>query len=312
MNHMPLARGTVDRNWEDRRNLDLISRYLDRDDTQVLLVSGQLIPVLSDDNPAHVGIQEQKLAMFSPRDLSSFLSPSRMAFLGWEEVGFIAAWCDESEEEQERLASAFPDTTWVTLREVGSVLCGRDVGLATSGVALAKWHETNSYCPSCGERTHLSESGWARRCHAENKDIYPRIDPAVIMAVFDDNDRILLAHAVAWPGDLHSLIAGYVEAGESLEMTVKREVFEEVGIVCDDIRYVGSQPWPISGSLMVAFSAHATSTQIVVDGEEIAHAKWYTREEVDMAVVNGEISLPAPTAIAHSVIDQWRRGQSLD
>jgi NAD+ diphosphatase len=135
------------------------------------------------------------------------------------------------------------------------------------------------------------------------------VDPAVIMLVADDDDRCLLAHNRRWPPNRVSILAGFVEPGESVEHAVIREVSEETGLVVSEIHYVGSQPWPMPQSLMLGFRARIHGQQeIKVDGEEIAEARWYTREQLRAAMVAREVLLPPPVSIAHRIIESWYGG----
>ena len=192
------------------------------------------------------------------------------------------------------------------LREVGPLLSDRDAGLMTHAVALANFHDTHHFCPNCGEPSVPVYSGHARRCTVEGTDEFPRSDPAMIVLVTDPADRALLARNAAWPAHRVSILAGFVEAGESAEQAVAREVQEEVGIAVGEVHYLGSQPWPMPQSLMLGFRAEATgSMELKVDDDEIAEAGWYSRDELSAAVADGTIRLPPPVSIAHQIIQSW-------
>ncbi|MCC2335796.1 NAD(+) diphosphatase [Cellulomonas sp. zg-Y908] len=194
---------------------------------------------------------------------------------------------------------------WHSLRAVGAGLDAHDAGLATAAVALDAWHDRHPRCPRCGAPTRVAQAGWSRVCEADGSEHYPRTDPAVIMAVVDDDDRLLLGHAAAWPAGRWSTLAGFVEAGESAEQAVRREVAEETGVEVGDVEYAGSQPWPFPGSLMLGFRARATSTRVQVDGVEMAEARWFTREGLVAAVASGEVLLPGGASIARALVEQW-------
>jgi NAD+ diphosphatase len=191
------------------------------------------------------------------------------------------------------------------LREAGPLLSDRDAGLMTHAVALANWHETFTHCPRCGTPTEPFASGHARRCPADASEHFPRVDPAMIVLVTDADDRALLARNALWPERRVSVLAGFVEAGESAEQAVAREVQEETGITVDAVTYLGSQPWPMPQSLMLGFRAVATRTEIMVDADEIAEANWYSRDELSAAVASGSLRLPPPVSIAHRIIQSW-------
>jgi NAD+ diphosphatase len=192
------------------------------------------------------------------------------------------------------------------LREAGTLLGDRDAGMFTHAVALANWHATHTHCPRDGTPTVPASAGHSRRCPADNSEHFPRVDPAVIMLVTDDDDRCLLARNRRWPPRRVSILAGFVEPGESLEHAVIREVSEETGLAVSGIRYVGSQPWPMPQSLMLGFRARASGAQVIrVDEQEIAEARWFTREQLGAAVSAGEVLLPPPVSIAHRSIESW-------
>ncbi|MDH2429811.1 NAD(+) diphosphatase [Sphaerisporangium sp. TRM90804] len=191
------------------------------------------------------------------------------------------------------------------LRRAGAALGDRDAGLLVNAVALEAWHTTHEHCPRCGARTTVVAGGHMRVCPDDGSQHFPRVDPAVIMLVRDADDRCLLARGPQWPEGRFSVLAGFVESGESLEQAVAREVLEEVGVTVAATRYLGSQPWPFPRSLMLGFFAEATSTRITLDGDEIAEAMWVTREELRAAVESGEIRLPPGVSIARRLIETW-------
>jgi NAD+ diphosphatase len=175
-----------------------------------------------------------------------------------------------------------------------------------NAVGIANWHAVHTHCPRCGAVTVPEQAGHSRRCPVDGSEHFPRLDPAVIMLVTDPEDRCLLARNALWPERRVSILAGFVEPGESAEQAVAREVLEETGISVVSARYVGSQPWPMPHSLMLGFRARATgSLQIVVDSEEIAEARWFSRDELRASIESGEIKLPPPVSIAHRIIESW-------
>ncbi len=197
-------------------------------------------------------------------------------------------------------------TRAASLREAGPLLSDRDAGLMTHAVALSNWHAVHGHCPRCGAVTKPILSGSARRCVADGSEHFPRLDPAVIMLVTDPDDRCLLARNAQWPERRVSILAGFVEPGESAEQAVAREVHEETGITVTGARYVASQPWPMPHSLMLGFRASATGNlEITVDSEEIAEANWFSRDELRAAVASGEIKLPSRVSIANRIIESW-------
>lgn len=206
-------------------------------------------------------------------------------------------------------AAALPDGLgWTALRDIGADLTAHEAGLATTAVALDAWHARHPRCPRCGAATRVAQSGWTRVCVDDGSEHYPRTDPAVIMAVVDADDRILLGHAAHWPAGRWSTLAGFVEAGESLEHAVRREVAEETGVLVGAVAYRGSQPWPFPASLMIGFRASAESTDVTVDGVELTEARWFSRDELAAAVRSGDVIPPGRASIARALVEEWFGG----
>ncbi|MCL2735584.1 MAG: NAD(+) diphosphatase [Propionibacteriaceae bacterium] len=196
-------------------------------------------------------------------------------------------------------------TGQVDLRRALLEIGGEEVQVAFRSVSLVKFHATHTYCPQCGRMTRPADLGRARYCPRCEVELFPRTDPAVIVAITDDLDRLLLGHHDGWEDTRYSVFAGFVEAGESLEQTVRREVKEEVGIAVADIRYAGSQPWPMPRSLMVGFTARVASGDLRVDGHEITSARWFDRDQLRAGVAAGQVVLPLEASIAHRLIMGW-------
>lgn len=187
------------------------------------------------------------------------------------------------------------------LREVGAALDDREAGLLVTTVSLANWHRTHGYCPQCGAATEVVAGGWSRRCPADGSEQFPRTDPAVIVLLHDGADRALLGRQPTWPRGRYSTIAGFVEAGESAEQAVRREVREETGVLVTDVTYRGSQPWPFPRSLMLGYEARVVGGDVGAGDGELEDVRWFSGEELrgDAAV------LPPPTSIAHWLITSW-------
>jgi NAD+ diphosphatase len=191
------------------------------------------------------------------------------------------------------------------LREAGTLLTDRDAGLLTHAVALANWHAVAAFCPRCGAPTEPETAGHSRRCTNDRSEHFPRSDPAVIMSVTDPVDRLLLARNAQWPPGRVSVLAGFVEPGESAEQAVAREVHEETGVVVASVSYAGSQPWPMPHNLMLGFRAQAEGTAISVDGDEIAEARWYSRDDLRRALETGVLRMPPSLSISRWLIETW-------
>ena len=204
-------------------------------------------------------------------------------------------------------APSFPaDVTLLRIREVITDLGHRDSAMLAYANALVHWHRTHRFCGACGAPTTSVRGGHVRRCDNATcaREHFPRTDPAVITLVID-GDRCLLARRRDWAPGRRSTVAGFVEPGETLEHTVAREVFEEVGVRVGEVRYRGSQPWPFPQSLMLGFRATAVTTAIAVDGDEIAEADWYTPERIEADTAAGTLILPPSDSISRRLVDDW-------
>jgi NAD+ diphosphatase len=193
---------------------------------------------------------------------------------------------------------------WAGLRELGADLDDLEAGLLAEAVAILEWHDRHRFSPLTGVATTVEQAGWVQRDPADGTQFFPRTDPAVIMLVHDGGDRVVLGRQAAWPPGRFSILAGFVEPGESAEAAVAREVAEEVGLAVTDVRYVGSQPWPFPQSLMLGFVARVEGPdELVVDTTEIQEAHWFTRDQLRAG--EGPAALPPPVSIARHIIDRW-------
>jgi NAD+ diphosphatase len=201
-----------------------------------------------------------------------------------------------------------PVDMWAGLREIGADLGDLDAGLLAQAIGILEWHERNRFSPLSGQPTTIERAGWVQRDPATGTEHFPRTDPAVIMLVHDGGDRVVLGRQAVWPPGRFSILAGFVEPGESAEAAVAREVAEEVGLRVSDIRYVTSQPWPFPQSLMLGFVARAEGDgELTLDPDEIEEARWFTREELRSGA--GPRALPPPVSIARHILDRWVAGE---
>lgn len=206
-------------------------------------------------------------------------------------------------------AGHLAEADWGNLRALGSRFSDRDAGLLTEALGILNWHASHRFSPRTGHPTVVENGGWVRRDPISDTEVFPRTDAAIIVGITDADDRMLLGSNALWESNRYSLLAGFVEPGESLETAVVREVFEESGIRVVDPVYLGSQPWPFPASLMLGFTAtveagfEGTATP---DGTEILDLRWFSREE--LAASLDEIRLPGPTSIARAIIEEWFGG----
>lgn len=289
LQNLSLARTALDRAAHRRDDPHLLEQLLSEPATRVLAVV---------DGSAEVSERDGRpgLALRSP------LASDRNAlavFLGEDGEGTAYVAVDETAADNADARDLR------TLRQVGVELDDRDAGLMTTALGLLNWHRAHGHCPRCGTATQPRQGGWLRRCPADGSEHYPRTDPAVIMAVVDDAGRLLLARGPQWAERRYSVLAGFVEPGESLEAAVAREVREEVGVRVTDVRFRGNQPWPFPSSLMLGFTARALDTDLVLQDGEIAEARWVTREELLAELDAGTTGIPPRLSIARSLIEHW-------
>ncbi|HEX3545542.1 MAG TPA: NAD(+) diphosphatase [Mycobacterium sp.] len=206
------------------------------------------------------------------------------------------------------------ETEVLDLRRAGQIFDNVSAQLVATATALLNWHDSARFSAADGAPTKSVKAGWARVDPSNGHEEFPRIDPAVICLVHDGHDRAVLARQTVWPERLFSLLAGFVEAGESFEACVTREIAEEIGLTVTDVRYLGSQPWPFPRSLMVGFHAVGDPEQeFSFNDGEIAEAAWFTRAEIREALEHGDwnsdspsrLLLPGSISIAREIIESW-------
>ncbi len=201
---------------------------------------------------------------------------------------------------------AIPEEELRALRQIGAELDDEEAGLAVHAIALSHWHSSHPRCSRCGAPTKPDLGGAVRVCEVDGSQHHPRTDPAVIVLVKDENDRLLLGRQHSWAPNRFSNFAGFVEPGESFEQCVIREVEEESGLVVHSVHYLGSQPWPFPASIMIAYEATTSDvSKARPDGEEIVEIRWFTRKSMKEAVQSGEISLPPRISVSRRMIEYW-------
>jgi NAD+ diphosphatase len=219
---------------------------------------------------------------------------SKVAYFAWDcdEVGLPAG-----ETSTEGLAS---------LRELGATLDEFQLGISMHVIALSNWHRSHPHCSKCGAETKSTLGGSVRMCIKDQSQHHPRTDSAVIVLVKDKDDRILLGHQPIWPDGRFSTFAGFLEPGETFEQCVEREVFEESGVKVNEIKYLGSQPWPFPASIMIAFSAVVDDPSTAkADGVEITEVRWFSRDDLKSSAADGSLLLPPTISVARKMIAMW-------
>lgn len=274
--------GALDRADQLRRDPDWVGEQWDRRGARLLRVSSEGL-IAADEHST------------GPRAVapSGSFDPERHILLGLADgVPWFASTAD-------------PEGPAASLRVLAAVTEGLELEITVGAAALTAWHRLEPHCPACGSRTQVIGGGTTRRCPACGRVHFPRQDPAVIVAVLDPDDRLLLGRQPTWDTGRMSVLAGFVEAGESLEQAVHREIHEESGVRLGGVRYFGSQPWPFPRSLMVGFVAHAESDALDIDRDEIEDAGWFSRAELARAIERGTLHMPGEASIAHRLIRAW-------
>lgn len=285
-----------DRDADARRDPELLPRLLATPTTRVVTLRGGRLAVAG-------APRDLTLALRSPVPADS---GRLVVFLGRVDAdgasgGEHAAYVGVVEPE----GDADREAGFRGLRSVAVGLPPHEAALAATFSALANWHATHTHCSRCGTPTAPAQAGWVRRCPADGSDHFPRTDPAVIMAVVDADDRLLLARGAGFTATGMSVLAGFLEPGETLAAAVAREVAEEVGIRVTEVTYLGDQPWPFPTGLMVGFTARALDTELRLQDGEIEHAQWFDRESFAAALAAGELHISGRLSIARRLIEHW-------
>lgn len=291
---LPLARFEVDRDYRMRERPEIFRELWADPATRILPVWNSLALLSAPDALALVPV-----TAIGDADLLVYLGRTTEAS-ATEPTGtpVVAALLDDP--------GLLAGRAWGNLRDVGVRLSDRDAGLFTEAVAMINWHDSHRFSPRTGDPTLPAKGGWVRIDPANGAEVFPRTDAAVIVGVTDAADRMLLGSNALWEPNRYSLLAGFVEPGESLESAVIREVFEESGVSVVDPVYLGSQPWPFPASLMVGFSAvvdPSYSGSLVPDGEEILDVRWFSRDDIRRE--RNTLLLPRPSSIARAIIEDW-------
>ena len=204
------------------------------------------------------------------------------------------------------------DLALVDMRSIAvqGLLAPELIGMFGQAKALMHWHVRHGHCANCGAATRVAAAGWRRECDSCKAQHFPRTDPVVIMLAVD-GDNCLLGRQARFPKAMYSCLAGFLEPGETIEDAVRREIFEEAGILCGDVAYLASQPWPFPASLMIGCLAQATTRALTIDAVELEDARWFSREEAASMLAGrhpGKLLAPHPMAIANHLLRAWVEG----
>jgi NAD+ diphosphatase len=301
--YLPLARSAIDRDYLTRKADDLFAHLQKDKAAKVLPIFNGKVLLVGEPND-----ESPQLRLFDTDEISQ---DCWLAYLGRaiddQEIAAGSAVILAVLNKQQADAIEPNEQSWHVLRRTGAGLSDFGAGLYAQGLALANWHSTHKHCPNCGSETVSTQSGWARACQKDLNELYPRTDPAIIVSVIDQQDRILLGSQGICEENRWSVLAGFVEPGESLTAAVIREMHEESGMHVVDPIYLGSQSWPFPYSLMVGFTAKIDpkhpEKDLVPDGEEIEKLRWFSREDLEREAK--DLLLPGRLTIARALIEHW-------
>ena len=305
----------LDRLSYRREDADDVARLRARDDARAI--------VIARDMPALLNNGARLNPLFPMAEIERLGGARIEALLGVMSDGapvFAALLPDEVVEEQSDASDGFldrrvlvvpgrEDLKLIDLRSIaaGGLVPPEQTGMLGSAKALLHWHARRSFCSNCGARTEVAAAGWRRECPVCKMHHFPRTDPVVIMLAVD-GDACLLGRQPRFPKGMYSALAGFVEPGETIEAAVRREIMEEAGVACGEVRYFASQPWPFPSSLMIGCFAEAGGRTLKVDRVELEDARWFAREEA-LALLERRhpqgLAAPIPMAIAHHLLKRW-------
>lgn len=311
-----MASGQFDRDAVRRNDANYLNSLKDSPNTSYILVTACGEVAIKSDHvygqAPHGGLTPPDLAHMEAEQLLELshaqvaqlpFSPQEPYYLGkYGEKSYLALRVEApSQQLEENWQRCF-----APLRAVAGMLEPYQGELAAAAVALATWDKNTKFCERCGASLKLACAGWEKHCTACAHITYPRTDPAIIVAITDDAERLLLIHGATWQPGRYSVVAGFVEAGESLEAAVAREALEETGIKISQASYCSSQPWPFPRSLMFAFTARAGGQQEPkADMQEVGHAFWVSREEFTQLVLEGKVIVPGRASSGHALVRAW-------
>lgn len=310
-----MASGQFDRDAVRRNDANYLNSLKDSPNTSYILVTARGEVAIKSDHvygqaphggltPPDAHMEAEQLLELNHAQVAQLpFSPQEPYYLGkYGEKSYLALRVEApSQQLEENCQYCF-----APLRAVAGMLEPYQGELAAAAVALATWDKNTKFCERCGASLKLACAGWEKHCTACAHITYPRTDPAIIVAITDDAERLLLIHGATWQPGRYSVVAGFVEAGESLEAAVVREALEETGIKISQASYCSSQPWPFPRSLMFAFTARAGGQQEPkADMQEVGHAFWVSREEFTQLVLEGKVIVPGRASSGHALVRAW-------
>ena len=311
-----MASGQFDRDAARRNDANYLNSLNDSPNTSYILVTARGEVAIKSTHvygqAPHGGLTPPDLANMEAEQLLE-LNHAQVAQLPFsaQEPYYLGKYGEKSylalrvEAPSQQLEENWP-CHFAPLRAVAGMLEPYQGELAAAAVALATWDKNTKFCERCGASLKLACAGWEKHCTACAHITYPRTDPAIIVAITDDAERLLLIHGATWQPGRYSVVAGFVEAGESLEAAVAREALEETGIKISQASYCASQPWPFPRSLMFAFTARAGGQQEPkADMQEVGHAFWVSREEFTQLVLEGKVIVPGRASSGHALVRAW-------
>ncbi|MGI9386485.1 MAG: NAD(+) diphosphatase [Methyloligellaceae bacterium] len=299
----------VDRKSAERSDRTWVEAQCSRPDARFMILI-DLKPILEKGSD----FSNAKVRWFSAEERVSFqLLENEVVFMGIDDGNHPYFSIALTEAEARRLFGDIEQLQpLIELRSLAiqGLLTEEELATIATARALASWHQTHRCCGRCGARTKPRDGGWRRRCWACGQSTFPRSDPAVIMLI-TDGERCLLGYEERFAGRFMSVLAGFVEPGETIEDAVRREVREEAGIVVGDVRYLASQPWPFPHQLMIGCIGQALTTEIKLEDSELMDARWADRAEVHRMLAGDHeegINVPTKISISHMLIRTFAEG----
>ncbi len=306
-----LFKSTLNRRGEIRHDSLHIDQLFTKPTTKILLsYKGRF---LCKQNKAHYFTFEQlkELDQQIESSLSDVEHPAQRIYLGeYQQIHYFVV----------QVAEIYPKLAEMQLLDLRTAALSADVidiEPLFYSQGLINWHFSHAYCAKCGSKSEPAQSGHSRKCiniHC-GREHFPRIEPAVIFSIvtsMEGVDKLLLARQASWPEKRYSVIAGFAEHGESLELAVAREAMEEVGLEVSKVKYISSQPWPFPASLMLGFSCETKQHDIRLIDQELEHAQWFSAKEMKLAVENGDLLMPFSISISWYLVDLWYQSQTGD